>query len=391
MVADLDARDDVHGPTSSQQRRRPAMTAHRRARTGEQLVPQAQGRRGQVEAFAVVGAAAVVLVHRSVRDGDHRCRQGRRRRGPTGRSGRRRQRRRHDTSSSAYTSGSLDGEQPADGGEVAVRLRHAGHVPASAAPSPTATATPWGTCARLPRAWPMEWAIPVPPPSIATPARSAASCMARRTARSVPSSTAAGRLSSTIRTAWRPEARRPSRSRRRPLIASMAWTNASSPVAAVTEGGIVAVAAGSSTTTSGSSASPHVHTLAPRRSVTTHVRVTSAPVPAVVGMAIDGAPRRATVGAPARSARCRMAPKRSPPPAWRCRAPSRPRRRRPRRCPADRARIGAGGVRRTRRSSRRLAGRRRRALRQSPVAIPRELVAQPEPHSRRRRPPRRPR
>ncbi len=40
----------------------------------------------------------------------------------------------------------------------------------------------------------------------------------------------------------------------------------------------------------GSSSSPHVHTLRPRPSVSTHVRVTSEPVPAVVGMATIGRP-----------------------------------------------------------------------------------------------------
>jgi hypothetical protein len=75
---------------------------------------------------------------------------------------------------------------------------------------------------------------------------------------------------------------------RRPLTASMACTNASSPVAAVTWAGIVTVETGSSTTRSGSNSSPHVHTLRPARSVTMHVRVPSAPVPAVVGIATIG-------------------------------------------------------------------------------------------------------
>ena len=65
-------------------------------------------------------------------------------------------------------------------------------------------------------------------------------------------------------------------------------------VAVVTWFGIVTVAAGSSTTRSGSNSSPHVHTLRPVRSVRMHVRVTSAPVPAVVGIAIIG--RRPGIG-----------------------------------------------------------------------------------------------
>ena len=99
--------------------------------------------------------------------------------------------------------------------------------------------------------------------------------------------TAVGRCSTTSRRAW--SAGADTRAVvRRPLTASRAWTNASRPVAAVTWAGIVTVDTGSSTTRSGSSSSPHVHTLRPSRSVTMHVRVTSAPVPAVVGMAIIG-------------------------------------------------------------------------------------------------------
>ena len=88
-------------------------------------------------------------------------------------------------------------------------------------------------------------------------------------------------------------------SRRWPVTASRAWTKASSPVIAVTAGGMVAVASGSSTTRSGSSSSPHVHTFRPSASVRTHVRVTSAPVPEVVGMATIG--RRPVIGWRART------------------------------------------------------------------------------------------
>ena len=77
-------------------------------------------------------------------------------------------------------------------------------------------------------------------------------------------------------------------SRRWPVAASTAWTKASSPVPVVTTGGIVAVASGSRTMTSGRRASPQVHTFRPRSSARTHVRVASAPVPAVVGMATRG-------------------------------------------------------------------------------------------------------
>ena len=76
--------------------------------------------------------------------------------------------------------------------------------------------------------------------------------------------------------------------RRCPLHASRACTNTSSPVPIVTAVGIVAAAVGSSTTTSGSISSPHVHSLRPDRSATMQVRVTSAPVPDVVGMATIG-------------------------------------------------------------------------------------------------------
>ncbi len=83
--------------------------------------------------------------------------------------------------------------------------------------------------------------MPVPPPSMAMPARSAASCIAWRAARSAPSSTALGKWSSTRRMACSAGAAT-SELHRRPVTASTAWTKASSPVAAVTWGGIVDVA-----------------------------------------------------------------------------------------------------------------------------------------------------
>ena len=64
------------------------------------------------------------------------------------------------------------------------------------------------------------------------------------------------------------------------------------PVPTVTACGIVAAAVGSSTTRSGSISSPHVHIFRPARSLTMQVRVTSAPVPDVVGMATIGPPSR---------------------------------------------------------------------------------------------------
>ncbi len=75
---------------------------------------------------------------------------------------------------------------------------------------------------------------------------------------------------------------------RRLVAASIAWTNASAPVSAVSAGGRLRVRSGSSKASAGLSASPQAQTLWPARSVNTAVRVTSAPVPAVVGRAITG-------------------------------------------------------------------------------------------------------
>ena len=122
----------------------------------------------------------------------------------------------------------------------------------------------------------MACAMPVPQPSMAVPARNAASCIPARASRSRPSATAWGRCWPTSPSAVSAGSGGRS-SRRWPVTASRAWTKASRPVIAVTAGGMVAVASGSSTTRSGSSSSPHVHTFRPSASVRTHVRVTSAP------------------------------------------------------------------------------------------------------------------
>ena len=58
----------------------------------------------------------------------------------------------------------------------------------------------------------------------------------------------------------------------------------------VTDRGMVTVAEGSSRTSWGSSSRPQAHTLRPLRSLSTQVRVTSEPVPDVVGIAITGGP-----------------------------------------------------------------------------------------------------
>ena len=161
-----------------------------------------------------------------------------------------------------------------------------------------ATAVPCGTWYSDPSAWPMAWAMPVPQLSIAMPASSAASCIAWRAARSSACATAAGRWASTSLIACSAAAVE-SGFRRCPVHASMACTKASSPVEAVTCGGIDAVAVGSRMTASGSISSPHVHTFLPCPSLRMHVRVTSAPVPDVVGTATIGR-RPAKVFAPSR-------------------------------------------------------------------------------------------
>ena len=79
----------------------------------------------------------------------------------------------------------------------------------------------------------MEWATPVPQLSMATPARNAASCIACRDTRSLPSSATRGRWASTSAIA-RCAAAAAIELRRCPLHASRACTNASSPVPTVT-------------------------------------------------------------------------------------------------------------------------------------------------------------
>ncbi len=70
---------------------------------------------------------------------------------------------------------------------------------------------------------------------------------------------------------------------------SMSCVNASSPVLAVTAGGIEALNSGSTSATAGRSCMPRRLTFTPCSGERiTALRVTSVPVPAVVGMAMHG-------------------------------------------------------------------------------------------------------
>ena len=77
---------------------------------------------------------------------------------------------------------------------------------------------------------------------------------------------------------------------RREIYDSMAWVRASMPAEAVTGAGAVSVRFGSATATSGMTVALPMSIFTSRaRSVRIVKRVTSLPVPAVVGMATSGA------------------------------------------------------------------------------------------------------
>ena len=135
----------------------------------------------------------------------------------------------------------------------------------------------------------MAWAMPVPELSMAMPASAAAICIPPRASRSSGASTARPRWRTTSRIACR-QTESFIRLARRMVAASMAWTSASTPVAAVSSGGRPTVSVGSRSARSALSSSPQAQTFSPLALVNTETRVVSDPVPAVVGRQILARP-----------------------------------------------------------------------------------------------------
>ncbi|MNQ63100.1 hypothetical protein D3C85_774690 [compost metagenome] len=158
---------------------------------------------------------------------------------------------------------------------------------------------PWGRWQRAPRLWPRACTSPTMELENAMPARVEPSASCSRRALSSGASSTLGRASAIFSTAIRARASLTG-FLPLPMKASMAWVMASMAVAAVMGSGSPWVRRGSSTASWGSRKGEVKGTLRPLPSSRiTATRVTSDPVPAVVGTAASGLRGRVRQPAPA--------------------------------------------------------------------------------------------